>query len=209
RDQDGRKGAPLYGQRGRPKPCEHRFLARHPNEPNRRRQRKDGAVVPMDAAPSLEAGHRLKDVRGSAKIGRAEENPAAEHEERGQRPTDGARKTPTAPCPGAVESERDAMKAAPGDEGPVGAVPEATEQHREHDIESLPSAAPPVPTEWDVEIVAEKAGQRHVPAAPEIADRLCAVGRVEVDGQAKSEHPGKTDRHIRVAGKIEVDLQRK
>src|SRR5215469_9965858 len=129
-DPNETEGRRTCGPAGRPKPCEHHFLARHPNERNRRRQRKDGAVVPMDAAPSLEAGHRLKDVRGSAKIGRPEENPAAEHEERGQRPADGAWKTPTAPCPGAVESERDAMKAAPRDERPVGAVPEATEQHR-------------------------------------------------------------------------------
>src|SRR5215472_6213927 len=108
---DETEGRRACGPAGRPKPREHRFLARHPNERNRCRHREDGAIVPMDTAPSLKAGHRPEDVRGSAKIGRPEEHPAAEHEERSQRPTDGAWQTPTAPRPGTVESKRDAMEA--------------------------------------------------------------------------------------------------
>ncbi|KAG0744769.1 hypothetical protein G6F24_016019 [Rhizopus arrhizus] len=43
------------------------------------------------------------------------------------------------------------------------------------------------------------AGQRHVPARPEIDDAAGLVGRVEVQRVADAEHLGQAQRHVRVA----------
>ena len=47
-----------------------------------------------------------------------------------------------------------------------------------------------------------------MPAAPELGDRLADVRIVEVFEELETEHLAETDRHIRVAGEIEVNLQR-
>ena len=65
-----------------------------------------------------------------------------------------------------------------------------------------------VAAERDVEVVAQEARQRHVPAPPEVADRHGAVGRVEVERQPQAEHQREADRHVGVAGEVEIDLQR-
>ena len=47
-----------------------------------------------------------------------------------------------------------------------------------------------------------------MPAAPELGDRLADVRVVEVFEERKAEHLAEANRHIRVAGEIEVNLQR-
>src|SRR5579871_2154189 len=73
--------------------------------------------------------------------------------------------------PGVVDAEIGAMQRAPCHKRPGRAVPEATEQHRDHQIDVAPHTAVPVAAERDVEIVAQELRQRHVPAPPEIDDR--------------------------------------
>ena len=107
-----------------------------------------------------------------------------------------------------VHRQRRAVQPAPGDEGPVGAVPQPAQQHGDDDVRRLAQRAAAVAAERDVEVVAQEARQRHVPAPPEIADRHRAVRRVEVERQAQPEHQRQADRHVGVAGEIEVDLQR-
>ena len=46
-----------------------------------------------------------------------------------------------------------------------------------------------------------------MPAAPEIFDRGGNIGIVEVLVNVKTEHFAQTDRHIRITGKIEIDLE--
>ena len=65
-----------------------------------------------------------------------------------------------------------------------------------------------VAAERDVEVVAEPGRQRHVPAAPELLHRVGDVGPAEVLREAEAEHPAEADRHVGVAGEVEVDLQR-
>ena len=47
-----------------------------------------------------------------------------------------------------------------------------------------------------------------MPAPPEIGHAVCDVGIVEVLQKAEAEHPPEPARHVRIAGKIEVDLKR-
>ena len=87
-------------------------------------------------------------------------------------------------------------------------MPEAGQRPYGKQIENVPCGRAPVAAERDVHIVAEPGGQRDVPAAPELGDRLADVRIVEVFEKLEAEHFAETDRHIRVAGEIEVNLQR-
>ena len=86
------------------------------------------------------------------------------------------------------------------------AVPEAAEHHRDNQV----AIAPPLPvsaaTERDIEVVAQPAGERHVPAPPEILDRDGGIGAVEVLREGDAEQQGDADRHIGVAAEIGVNL---
>ena len=57
-------------------------------------------------------------------------------------------------------------------------------------------------------IVAQPTRQRHVPASPEILDRNSAIRRVKVEGQLNAKYQRHANRHIGVAGKIEIELKR-
>ncbi len=66
-----------------------------------------------------------------------------------------------------------------------------------------------VAAEWFVEIVADPGRQRDVPSPPELGERAGNIGRIEILPQPEAEHAGEPDRHVGVAGKIEIDLHRK
>ena len=48
-----------------------------------------------------------------------------------------------------------------------------------------------------------------MPAPPEFRNAARAIGMVEVFEEVKAEHFSQTDRHIRVAGKVKIDLKGK
>ncbi len=98
------------------------------------------------------------------------------------------------------------MDPAPDDERPAGAVPEAADQHRQHQVAVRDHLALAVAAERDVEVVAQPARQRHVPAAPEVLQRDRGVGRVEVLRELEAEQEREPDRDVRVAGEVGVDL---
>src|SRR3972149_5939018 len=60
---------------------------------------------------------------------------------------------------------------APGEKGPARPVPEAADQHRQHQVAVREEPAAAISPERDVEVVAQPARERHVPAAPEVLDR--------------------------------------
>ena len=47
-----------------------------------------------------------------------------------------------------------------------------------------------------------------MPAPPEIPDGLRQVGEIEVFHESEAEHFAHPDRHVRITGEIEVNLQR-
>ena len=102
--------------------------------------------------------------------------------------------------------ERRPVDRAPGDERPAGAVPEPADEHGQHEVAVREERAAAVSAERDVEVVAQPARQRHVPAAPEIGDRGRRVGGVEVLREREPEQERDPDRHVRVAEEVGVDL---
>ena len=70
-------------------------------------------------------------------------------------------------------------------------------------VRRTPSA---VAAERDVEVVAQPARQRHVPAPPEVLERQRPVGGVEVLREADAEQQRAADGDVGVAGEVGVDL---
>ena len=99
------------------------------------------------------------------------------------------------------QSQKHEIVQAPADEVPVRAVPDAGEQFDDEQVEDLPLEALAVAAEGDIHILPEPAGQRHVPAPPELGDGPGDIGVVEVLGEIEAQHPAHADAHQGVAGK--------
>ena len=184
--------------------------------PHRRRQirrerRRDRHAI--QARHAAQDGERIVEARC------AEEHPADDDCNEGNQPRD---RSPSdcrllirvlsealAHCrPAVVDDEIHAVQTAPEDERPARAVPQPAEQHRDDQVQVASRRPLAVAAERDVEVVAQKARQRHVPAPPELDDVLRLVGRVEVERQLHAEHARQTDRHVGVAREVEVELER-
>jgi len=85
------------------------------------------------------------------------------------------------------EQQQQPVNAAPDDEGPGRAVPQAAEQHGEEEIHVCAGVAQAVAAERDVQVVAQPGGERDVPAPPELARVAREVGLLEVEGQLVAE----------------------
>src|SRR6187402_3060376 len=107
-----------------------------------------------------------------------------------------------------IDGQVAAVQQAPDDEGPCRAVPKATQEHGEDQVQVAAQASVAVSAQRYIEVVPKKTRQRHVPTTPEVADVARLVGRIEVQRQLNAEHARQADRHVRVAGEIEVQLQR-
>ena len=107
------------------------------------------------------------------------------------------------------QNQKHRIVQSPKQKCPVCAVPEAGECPDDENIQYLPGQAAAVAAEGDIEIITEPCAERHMPAPPEFRDALRDVRIIEVLQKLKAEHPPETDGHIRVAGKIKVELERK
>ena len=59
----------------------------------------------------------------------------------------------------------------------------------------------------DVDIVAEEATERDVPAAPKLGDGATDVGVVEVFVEMETQAPSHADGHVGIAGEVKIDLE--
>ena len=109
--------------------------------------------------------------------------------------------------PGVVDHQVSAVQAAPEDEGPRGAVPQAAQEHGDHHVDVTTWAALAAAAERDVQVVLQEPRQGHVPAAPEVDDAGGLVRRVEIDRQRHAENARQSDGHVGIAGKVKVDLK--
>ena len=107
-----------------------------------------------------------------------------------------------------MQHEKQSVVRAPNDEDPVRAVPQSTQQHRDHEVSVRHETRASIATERDVDVVAKKRRERDVPAPPEIREVRRLVRRVEVLGQAQPEQIAEADRHVAVARKVEIQLIR-
>src|SRR5207245_963516 len=147
----------------------------------------------------------------------AEEYPGEKHYDKGQ--SDGEQTIPpivqapaaplNEPLPAMSYHEVKSMQPTPNDESPSRAVPESAQKHCQQDVEGVPHGATAVAAQRKIKIFPQKPGEGDVPACPKFVDGSGLIGRIEVDGEFDAEKTGQADRHVRVARKIEVDLQPK
>src|SRR5207247_3270020 len=101
-----------------------------------------------------------------------------------------------------------AMQRAPEDERPARAMPQAAEEHGDHQVAVRPQLSAPVASQRDVEVIPQPARKRDVPARPELTEAAREVRAVEVDAEVESEDARQSDGDARVAGEVAVDLER-
>ena len=115
----------------------------------------------------------------------------------------------------------DAMHQTIDDKGPARTMPDAChqegddrwkcgDQHEATDTTQAPAAclAHAAHGQAGIDVGGEEARHGHVPAAPEVGDVGGLEGRVEIQRQLDAEDRGQADRHVGIAGEVEVELQR-
>ena len=73
------------------------------------------------------------------------------------------------------------MQRAPNYESPRCSVPQAAEQHRDHDIAINKPSRTAISAEWNVEIIAKPRRKADMPPVPEIRDVLRKVREAKID----------------------------
>ena len=106
-----------------------------------------------------------------------------------------------------LQDQEKSVEQAPEDKIPLSAVPQSGREENDQKVQNGAERSPAVPSQRDIEIIAEPVGKGNVPAPPEFADGLGAVGQVKVFPEGKTERFRQSDSHIGIAGEIEIDLQ--
>ena len=160
------------------------------------------AEVPAAPAPNMVA-----DISQSRlQIRRAEEHPEQHRDHERERPFAGAKsRKAIAGEPPQQDGERPGD--APDQEGPVRAMPEAGQAHHHDQHAGLSRERTFAAAERDVEIVADPGRQRDVPTLPEGLRRARKIRLAEIGCQPQPEQERDAERHVGIAGKIEIDLE--
>ncbi|MPN04004.1 hypothetical protein SDC9_151240 [bioreactor metagenome] len=107
-----------------------------------------------------------------------------------------------------VHHQRAAMQCAPEHHLPVCPVPKPAEQHGQHQVDLGAGFPFPVAAKRDIEIVPQPCGKADVPALPEFRRVLGEIRHIKVFAEVVTKCLRRADGHIRIAGKITVDLNR-
>ena len=95
-------------------------------------------------------------------------------------------------------------------QAPEHKVPACTmpQSRQRPDDEQVQIYMPAVAAQRNVDVIAKEGAERDMPSAPELRDRARDIRQSEVLRVFEPENAAKADRHVGVAGKIEVDLKR-
>ena len=104
------------------------------------------------------------------------------------------------------QHQRRAVQRAPQQKVPALAVPDAREQHRQHQVDLGAGEAVAAAAQRNVDVVAYPGGQGDVPAVPKIADIVGAQRHIEVFRQPETEQHRHADYQVAVAGKVHKQL---
>src|SRR6185369_8185939 len=132
----------------------------------------------------MPADHALEHTASRSEVRRAEKDPGKIDEREGQEDARSAvnpvlgmpiKRSGHLP-PTGLPGQKRAVEQSPQDEGPARAVPEAAQKERKQNIRQLTRRAAAIASERNVDIVAQEAGQRHVPAPPKLGNGVRAIG---------------------------------
>src|SRR4051794_2420944 len=181
------------------RPLGQQLQADHGNDREHDRHAPQGRR-PRDDEPGEEAAGELQALR-------AEQDPAEDDEVERHEPPQPARGS-QAPAERVLGDQADAVERPPQHERPRRALPPAAEHHRDEQVAVRLRAAAPVAAGRDVEEVAQEARQRHVPAAPEVAEAGGPVWTAEVLGEDIPHEQRQAYRDVGVDREAAVDLPR-
>ena len=88
-------------------------------------------------------------------------------------------------------------------------MPKACEQPYDQDVADLLWKALAVTAQGNIDVLLEPAAQGNMPTPPKLRNAFRDIGIIKVLKEVKAKHPPQADRHIRIAGKIEINLERK
>jgi hypothetical protein len=87
-------------------------------------------------------------------------------------------------------------------------MPETSDEHDDNEVDQRAFRAGAVASERDVKVVAQKSGERDVPAPPEIRETNGGVRISEIVAEMKTEAERGADCAGGIAGEVEKDLAR-
>src|SRR5690348_3389472 len=100
------------------------------------------------------------------------------------------------------------MITTPDHEVPACSMPQATEQHGQHQVDVGVNRALAITAERNIYVVTQPARECHVPAAPELGDARREIRAPEVLREVEAEEQRDPDRNVSVPGEVEEDLKR-
>src|SRR5476649_476794 len=148
---------------------------------------KDLARGEQRVAVQMSTEHVAEHPRRDGEIGSAKENPCDADGEVGanaEKQFDGVILRPAGSADDdlgqALEREIGTMEQPPDDEGPRCAMPQSADEHYDHEVDHGACGASAVAADRNIKIVAQKGGERDVPAAPEIREADRGIGEPEI-----------------------------
>ncbi len=103
--------------------------------------------------------------------------------------------------------EEKGIEGSPGDEGPVGTVPESADDEYDEDISDGHALRSAASAKGDIEVIAKPGREAYMPAAPEFGNVAGEVWVGEVLHEVESKEARCSDGYIGVAGEVAVDLK--
>src|SRR3954470_5097929 len=98
------------------------------------------------------------------------------------------------------------MEQAPDDKRPGRAVPEAANEHHDHEVDHGAGRTEAVSAQRNVEVIAQESGERDVPPSPKIGEPNGRVGKAEVVLEVEPETERGADSADGIAREIKKDL---
>lgn len=96
---------------------------------------------------------------------------------------------------------------SPEDIVPACAMPHTGQRPDNEHIKNLAALAAAIPSQRNIDVIAEEGAQRNMPSAPEIRNGIGHIRIIEVFFIVEAAHQTHADCHIGIGRKIEVDLQ--
>ena len=104
-------------------------------------------------------------------------------------------------------NQQHAEKKPPCDEVPTCAVPESGQTPDDEDVADLLPCACAAAAKRDVNIIPEPGAERYMPAPPKFGGALRNERIIEVFREMEAKHHPKANCHVRIPGKVKVNLQ--
>lgn len=186
-----------------------RKQGRHRHEHDARGREDFGRKDGVGAAHRHKPEHRLPHAPRFTDVVGTEQHPAEQHEHLRNQDLHHAGRlvVKRVLVVRTFHDHEEGMVQAPANERPVRAVPHTAQEHDHEQIKIQAFLAHAVSTESDVEVVAEPARERNVPALPEFGNAPRAVRAVEVAREMEPEHQAEANRHVAVRREVEVNLE--